>query len=155
LLVDRDRVLLAQHRIAGGTVWVGPGGGVEDGESLVQALARELHEETGLVLTDAHAPKLVWIQTVALPEMHVHGYAGITNYFFMVHADVFDPISGVAADAAGHPDREGILDQRWWSLPEIATAHAQGVLFSPRALHDLLPALLFDGPLVAPKAIGL
>jgi 8-oxo-dGTP pyrophosphatase MutT (NUDIX family) len=50
LLVDGDRILLAQHRIAdGGTMWVGPGGGVEADESLVHALMRELHEETGFV----------------------------------------------------------------------------------------------------------
>jgi 8-oxo-dGTP pyrophosphatase MutT (NUDIX family) len=156
LLVDKDRILLAQHRIAdGGTVWVGLGGGVEANENLVQALTRELHEETGLTLIDAHAPRLVWVQTVAFPEMHKHGYAGIANYFFLVHADVFEPASGVAPGAAGHPDGEGILDQRWWSLAEIDTAHAQGVLFSPRALHALLSALLTDGPPTNPRAIGL
>jgi len=156
LLVDEDRILLAQHRVAdGGTVWVGPGGGVESDESLVQALTRELHEETGVVLTPAHAPRLVWVQTVAFPEMHVHGYAGVANYFFLVHVDVFEPAGGVAAGAPGHPDGEGILDQRWWSLAEIDTARAQGVRFSPRALHDLLRALLIDGPPAKPKAIGL
>ena len=156
LLVDEDRILLAQHRIAdGGTVWVGPGGGVEADEDLVQALTRELHEETGLVLIDAHAPRLVWVQTVALPEMHQHGYAGIENYFFLVRTDVFEPASGVAAGAAGHPDGEGILDQRWWSLAEIVTAYGLGVLFSPRALHDLLNVLLTDGPPANPRAIGI
>jgi 8-oxo-dGTP pyrophosphatase MutT (NUDIX family) len=141
LLVGEDRILLAQHRVAdGGTVWVGPGGGVESDESLVQALTRELHEETGLVLTDAHAPRLVWVQTVAFPEMYDDGYAGIANYFFFVHVDVFEPLSGVPRGAAGHPDGEGILGQRWWSLAEIDTAHAQGVRFSQRALHDLLRA---------------
>ena len=35
----------------------------EEGESLAHALTRELHEETGLVITAAHAPRLVWVQT--------------------------------------------------------------------------------------------
>ena len=136
-------------------MWVGPGGGVEAGESLVQALTRELHEETGLVLTEVHVPQLVWVQTVDFPEMHDDGYAGIVNHYFLVSVDVFEPLSGVAAGTAGHPDGEGILEQRWWSSAEIGTAHADGVLFSPRALHDLLPALLADGPPTQPMAIGL
>lgn len=156
LLVDGDRVLLAQHDIRDGdTVWVGPGGGVEDGESLEQALTRELHEETGLMITAAHAPRFVWVQTVAFPEMREHGFAGVANHFFLVHTDTFEPTSGVAAGAAGHPNDEGILDQRWWSLVEIDTARADGVLFSPRALPTLLRALLTDGPPAAPIAIGL
>ena len=62
LLVDGDRILLAHHRIDDEyTVWTGPGGGVEAGETLVEALARELYEETGLLLTADHAPRLVWI----------------------------------------------------------------------------------------------
>jgi 8-oxo-dGTP pyrophosphatase MutT (NUDIX family) len=39
------------------------------------ALTRELHEETGLVITAAHAPLLVWVQTVAFPSTQEHGYA--------------------------------------------------------------------------------
>jgi 8-oxo-dGTP pyrophosphatase MutT (NUDIX family) len=156
LLVHGDRVLLAQHRIGDGdTVWVGPGGGIEDGESLLQALTRELHEETGLVITADHAPQLVWVQTVDFPEMQDLGYAGVRNHYFVVHTEAFEPISGVPASAAGHPDGEGILDQRWWTLAEIESAHALGVLFSPRALPTLLRALLTDGPPEAPIAIGL
>jgi 8-oxo-dGTP pyrophosphatase MutT (NUDIX family) len=156
LLVDGDRVLLAQHRIGdGATVWVGPGGGIEDGENLLQALTRELHEETGLMITAAHAPRLVWVQTVAFPEMQDLGYSGVANHYFVVHTEAFEPISGVAAGAAGHPDGEGILDQRWWALAEIESAHALGVLFSPRALPSLLRALLTNGPPTTPITIGL
>jgi hypothetical protein len=36
-------------------------------EPLARALTRELHEETGLVITAAHAGRLVWVQTVAFP----------------------------------------------------------------------------------------
>jgi 8-oxo-dGTP diphosphatase len=45
----RDRVLLCRHEKAGrGEYWLLPGGGVNSGESLIDALHRELSEEVGI-----------------------------------------------------------------------------------------------------------
>ena len=44
----RGRVLLIRHEKRGREVWLLPGGGVQVGESLTQALQRELTEEIGL-----------------------------------------------------------------------------------------------------------
>jgi ADP-ribose pyrophosphatase YjhB (NUDIX family) len=44
-----DRILLCRHEKAGrGEYWLLPGGGVNSGESLVDALYRELDEECGI-----------------------------------------------------------------------------------------------------------
>jgi ADP-ribose pyrophosphatase YjhB (NUDIX family) len=49
LLRWSDRVLLCRHEKAGrGEYWLLPGGGVNSGESLVDALHRELAEEVGI-----------------------------------------------------------------------------------------------------------
>jgi 8-oxo-dGTP pyrophosphatase MutT (NUDIX family) len=156
LLLAGERILLAEHRIgSAGTVWVGPGGGMEAGESHHDALARELHEETGLIVTDDHVPQPVWIQTAVLPPMRSDGYEGVVNHYFLIRVDHFEPASGVTAGAAGHPEREGIVHLRWWTLAEIEAAHGTGVRFSPRALPDLLGQLLRDGVPPSPVAIGL
>jgi 8-oxo-dGTP diphosphatase len=43
-----DRVLLCRHEKPGKEYWLLPGGGVDAGESLADALHRELHEEVGI-----------------------------------------------------------------------------------------------------------
>jgi 8-oxo-dGTP diphosphatase len=48
LLRWQGRVLLIRHEKPGKEYWLLPGGGVNSGESLVDALRRELREEVGL-----------------------------------------------------------------------------------------------------------
>jgi 8-oxo-dGTP diphosphatase len=48
ILRSEDRVLLCRHEKGDRSYWLLPGGGVNSGESLVDALHRELREEVGL-----------------------------------------------------------------------------------------------------------
>ncbi|GGN45207.1 NUDIX domain-containing protein [Streptomyces fuscichromogenes] len=56
-----DQVALIRRDRAGSTHYTPPGGNVEPGEDLDQALARELHEELGLDVGQAEGGELLWV----------------------------------------------------------------------------------------------
>ncbi|MEC8068307.1 MAG: NUDIX hydrolase, partial [Actinomycetota bacterium] len=71
LLADRRGLLLVANRRRDGSVdWSTPGGVVDDGETPIVALGREVAEETGLIV-DAWAA-LRWTVEVTFVDLDMH-----------------------------------------------------------------------------------
>jgi double-stranded uracil-DNA glycosylase len=145
LVLDADdRVLLVRFDWPDKSVWALPGGGVDPGESLEQAVFRELAEESGL--RDFELGPHIWTRTHWFTDMA--GWAGQTEEVYLVRTDAFEPApEWTAAQLAA----EGIGHQRWFTQDELDPA----LVYSPRRLPALLRELLEYGPPSAPLDVGI
>ncbi len=107
LMVQNQRIVHGRRTLT----WDLPGGQVEPGELLEEALIRELSEETGLRIEGPHP--LLFVQEGARERRGVRDHAW-RSFFFAV--DVFH-----GQPRAGHE----VLDVRWFErgeLDEVLTA---------------------------------
>lgn len=116
LLFDRDdRILLFLTKApdtSGIARWITPGGGVDPGESHLDAALRELHEETGLQLESLRGP--VWAHDFDVQwddADHDTGHAE----FFTATVDQFEPSDEFWTD----DERVDVEAHRWWTLSEL------------------------------------
>ena len=146
ILDERDDLLLCRfdfrHR-GRPVVWAAPGGGMNDGESELDCLRRELDEEVGLGLREN--PPKVWRHEVVAPDL-VDGYAGLVDHYFLLRTTRFIPSGAFNEDQLR---AENITAFAWWSQQELTTYSGPDV-FAPRRLADHLTALLHHGPPAKP-----
>jgi 8-oxo-dGTP diphosphatase len=114
IVIDDDRVLMVAHRKHGETYWLLPGGGVEFGESLHDALVRELYEELNVTVEPGEI-------ALVCDSIHPRGKRHIVNICFRCR------ITG--GEMRIGRDRR-LYDFRYFSRDEVSRI----TLFPP--LHD-------------------
>jgi 8-oxo-dGTP pyrophosphatase MutT (NUDIX family) len=149
LLFDpRARILLMKGRLPSGpnapAAWFTVGGGAEPGETVLEAAAREIREETGF--TDAELGPVVWRR---------EGPLHLANGELVLFKEHYV----VARCAGGEPSRDGwdameralVEDIRWWTLADLTICPE---VVHPIGLTDLLPDILAGRYPATPREIA-
>lgn len=125
-----DRVLLIQHKRLG--TWLPPGGELEEGETPLEAAARELREETGLSGSFPTTSDVIGAPPGLLGyEEHVAGSKGLhMNFVFVVDVDT-DHVT--PNDEFGAHVWASLEDGPWDAAPPNVRQLAVLALRAPRA----------------------
>jgi 8-oxo-dGTP diphosphatase len=150
LLTPDHHVLLVRFEFPTRTVWALPGGGLDPGETHLEALHRELIEEVGV-----HDPAVgahIWNRE------HIIAFEdglwdGQQDRFFVVETpERFEPAPALSWDQLR---AERLHELRWWHLDELDVATADDVIFAPTTLAALLRDLVTHGPPATPLDTGV
>lgn len=129
---EEDHILMVRLVYAHGAFWVLPGGGIDEGEDVLDALRRELAEETGLL--DPHIGPRVWnrVHEFELTDTAGTAWDGQREAVHLVRTARFVPSPVLSAEELRG---ENLHEHRWWSVDEIA-AYDGPDRFAPRDIVD-------------------
>jgi 8-oxo-dGTP pyrophosphatase MutT (NUDIX family) len=146
LLTPENEILLMKitNPSGGWEGWIMPGGGMEEGESELEALRRELFEE--LSYRSEGGERKVWVRAHEFPwgGKIIHQEEAI----FLVRCSKFHPRP---LDERLEAEMMDLLEMRWWPVAEIEKSLDQ---FAPRRLGALLRQL-GEGPPTEPIDVGI
>lgn len=120
LLQSADGVLLVQNERRNGSLdWSTPGGVIDEGETILEGLTREVHEETGLTVASWEGPAYEVEVDFVDREMYLRVEAHVATGWD--GALVVDDPDGIVVDAAfvDHPGAQERMQAapRWVAEP--------------------------------------
>ena len=109
LVVKEGKILLAHHEKAGEFYWVVPGGHVQFGETLSEALEREIREETSLALSCGN---LIFANDYVSSDKRRHA----VNLYFEMRGQIPE---NAPLYNEGHSDKK-LRGTRFFAVEELA-----------------------------------
>lgn len=94
------------------SIWITPGGGLDDGESFEEALKRELFEEMGIKLTE---PAMFVFYRTPLYELKDGETVRSEERFYLVRLDETE----FSCTGWTESEKERMTAGKWWSAEEI------------------------------------
>jgi 8-oxo-dGTP pyrophosphatase MutT (NUDIX family) len=138
LVVDADgRLLLLRGMDPADSAppyWFTIGGGAGPGESLAQAAARELGEETGIVASADDLGEPIWHE-VAEFGFEGRRFRQEQDFFLLKVGTAGNGSPEVSTDGADDEEAAVVIGHRWWTLAELESTREQ---FYPAELPELL-----------------
>jgi 8-oxo-dGTP pyrophosphatase MutT (NUDIX family) len=111
--------------------WLTPGGGIDPGETVLEAGVRELYEETGLVVSPEALGDVRYVLPFKMVWASGHFETGIAHFFELQVSDGFE-LNDASWTQDEHRD---IIEYRWWNVRELLQSEER---LGPPGLDNLL-----------------
>lgn len=117
--------------------WLIPGGGIDLGETDLEAAVRELREETGLIVKPTELGEPVLVRSGRWDWADGMSYHTYKDTIFMLNVKNFEP------DVSGFTDAElrDILEYRWWNISDLVESTES---VAPHGLKEFLRSWKHD-----------